>query len=114
MYILGNTSQFSGTKSKFSILTTSKLSIKDVKEKLNPLRDPKIYLQGQDTARPIMSEDILEKVGEEDENSEEDLDILSLPQQKIVEESFQKETESLDHLKTEEDIIKRKIHNAVK
>jgi hypothetical protein len=69
---------------------------------------------GQDTARPLISEDILEKVGEEDENSQEDMDTQSLPQQKIAEESFQKETESLDHLQTEENIIKRKIHNAVK
>jgi hypothetical protein len=68
----------------------------------------------QDTARPIISEYILEKVGEEDETSQEDdYDFMSAPHRKIDNESVQKETES-DHLRTEEDIIKHKIHSAVK
>jgi len=113
-----STSQASGMKlSKFSILTTSKLSVKEMKDNVQPLKDSRLML-GMDTARPLATHNILEKVGEEDESSDlGNTNILDGTDPKIDKLTENKETEnieSIQNLETEEDILKRKIETAVK
>ncbi|CAI2372043.1 unnamed protein product [Moneuplotes crassus] len=106
---------------KFSILNTTKLSVKEVKEKVKPLKD-NLYLFGNDTARPIISEDILEKIGEEEDSNEEPENILDGSNPNIdrqvekIEEN--KETEYLDTeqniASTGDKLLRRKIKTAVK
>ncbi len=89
-------SNISGMKfNKFSILNTTKLSVRDMKEKVKPLKDNRLLL-GQDTSRPIKAEDILERVGLEGDSENEGEDILdgSNPQIERIDEN--KETESWD------------------
>lgn len=84
-----------------------------MKDNINPLRDMGLTM-GQDTARPMISEDILEKVGEEDENSEGSKNILNLSDPKFNKENETEELDSVQIMETEEDILKKKIETAVK
>lgn len=106
-------------KSQVSILTCSKLSINDLKQKLQALKESRPILTPQDSARPLISEDILEKVGEEDEFSIIDHNNISIqqPKSKIIEESEGKEQDdlpSINPLQTEEDLLRRQIYSTIK
>lgn len=61
----------------------------------------------------MISEDILEKVGEEDENPE-DIDCLDESDPKIEKVNDPEDLNSLQNFETEEDILKKKIESAVK
>ena len=69
-------------KSQISILTWTKLSINDLKDKLQALKESRPILTPQESARPLISEDILEKVGEEEELSIIDHNSISIHQAK--------------------------------
>lgn len=117
-----------GTKfHKFSILNTGKLSVREMKQKLSPLKN-NLYSPNQDTDRPMTSEGILNKAGFDESSSQCKEDILegSTPNIGIIIEN--KDTESGDSKQapvevsslifiipqTEEEILTRKIKSAVK
>lgn len=100
----------SGGKPQVSILTASRLSVKEVKTAVSTLRETKPELGPQDTARPFQS-DILERVGEEDMPSEDSVK-ASFKGDVITEEVDG--THTITALETEENVVRRKVHEAVR
>lgn len=112
--------QLTNEKPQVSILNCTKLSIKDLKDKVVPLKETRLSFTQIDTARPLVTEDILERVGEEDELSNvEQTDSISVssPQYQEVKGAIPTISDpapSVTHVETEEDLLKRRIHEAVK
>lgn len=83
------------------------------------MKESRPILTPQESARPLISEDILEKVGEEDELSIIDHNkiFIQQPNSKIIEESENKEQDdipSINPLETEENLLRKKIYSTIK
>lgn len=107
-------------KPHVSILACSKLSIKDMEENVQPLRKSIPPMASFETAKPIVSNDILEKVGGGESEREEfdffhekrQMQEISEPQQEC--EESEKSIRSENRVETEEDLLKKRIHEVVK
>jgi len=103
-------------KPHFSYLASTKLSVKDLQDKLQPLKSALPMIASLDSARPMISDEILENVGE-DTSRGGDYDYFNDSLQKPAESQKQTESEhvpTVNYVETEEDVFKKKIHDAVR
>jgi hypothetical protein len=107
-------------KPHISILACSQLSIKDMEEKVQPLKISHFPMASLDTARPMVSDEILQKVGGGDSPHEEFDYFHEKRRLSYVVESQQegeeseKSSRSENRIETEEEILKKRIHKVVK